>query len=161
MHMKMKKETWWGKGENRQAGSIMLDDDTRDGLGGLLIPARAPQLTFLCVLRNGTFCIHRRLHTATKTLQSSPTHTWHSINWIRCTASRNTMWNLEAYHASIMYQILCNTTFVRTAGRSLMGPILARFVCAVLKRQVRRSNSTRIQDLPNITEYLKTLSVGS
>lgn len=38
MHMKMKKETWWGKGENRQAGSIKLDDDTRDGPGGLLYP---------------------------------------------------------------------------------------------------------------------------
>jgi hypothetical protein len=30
MHMKMKKETWWGKGENRQgSSSIEPDDDTR------------------------------------------------------------------------------------------------------------------------------------
>lgn len=36
--MKMKKKTWWGKGENRRAGSIELDDDTQDEPGGLLQP---------------------------------------------------------------------------------------------------------------------------
>ena len=40
MHIKMKKETWWGKEENRHAGSIELDDDTRDGTGGLLTRLR-------------------------------------------------------------------------------------------------------------------------
>jgi len=36
----MKKETWWGKEENRHAGSIKPDDDTRDGTGGLLTRQR-------------------------------------------------------------------------------------------------------------------------
>lgn len=40
MHIKMKKETWWGKEENRHAGSIKPDDDTRDGTGGLLTRQR-------------------------------------------------------------------------------------------------------------------------
>lgn len=40
MHIKMKKETWWGKEENRHAGSIKPADDTRDGTGGLLTRQR-------------------------------------------------------------------------------------------------------------------------
>jgi hypothetical protein len=40
MHIKMKKETWWGKEENRHAGSIKPDDDISDGTGGLLTRQR-------------------------------------------------------------------------------------------------------------------------
>jgi len=49
MHIKMKKETWWGKEENRHAGSMKPDDDTRDGTGGLLTRQRLS--TQSCFLR--------------------------------------------------------------------------------------------------------------
>jgi hypothetical protein len=57
MHMKMKTETWWGKGENRQGGSIKLDDDTRDGLCGLLYNRPHSVNSHFCAFfANGTVC---------------------------------------------------------------------------------------------------------
>jgi hypothetical protein len=57
----MKKKTWWGKGENRQAGSIELDDDTQDEPGWLLQPpAFANQYFSAFFADERSFCRHQR-----------------------------------------------------------------------------------------------------
>lgn len=129
MHIKMKKETWWGKEENRHAGSIKPDDDTSDGTGGLLTRQRL-STSPACFASRATVYLTAK---STRGLSAAKYIVNRSLNYLCTDVQQNTFssvdcritgWGDLANHANISWYGLTKTTKTQAQSPSPILPEL-------------------------------------